>query len=383
MDSAQVSEEHPPIRSGSTSAVPARRPWPRQVLREGVTIFGIWTLIALLSAGYTSLSRLQVNQTPEWGRSLVLNLVDWEILGVFTCIILWFVRRWPIGPRRWHLLPLYLGLISLLVGLKYVVYLPMRRFFYPVPGFSLSHAILESFFYEFFEMAAIVGVVHAVEYGRSVQESKLRAAQLESRLAVARLEVLRSELQPHFLFNALHAVSTMMHRDIDAADEMLSQLGDLLRFSLQNRNMQQGTLRDELAVLAPYLKIIRVRFGDRLSVVLDVDPKALDIQVPLFLLQPLVENAIHHGISRRGGKGQIAIRASVEEDVLRISVIDDGPGLSNERIEEGVGLSNTRLRIEQLYRGRGSLTLKPRSDAGTEAIVTVPCDRGESREQVA
>ena len=344
----------------------------RKAGREAGAIFGIWTLIALISTSYTSLSRLQLNQTAEWGRSLVLNLIEWNILAAFTCPIVWLVRRWPLGPGHWRFAPMYLGVISVLVMLKHLLYLPVRRYFYPIPGITLSHAILESFFYEFFEMAAIVGAVHAVEYGRSVRDGRLRAAQLESRLAQARLEVLRGELQPHFLFNALHAISTMMYENVEAADEMLSQLADLLRLSLERKNVQVAALREELSVLEPYLNIVRTRFGDRLTIRMDVDSSALEVPVPLFILQPLVENAIHHGIARRAGSGRIDIQARLVGDFLQIAVTDDGAGLSAAAVRDGVGLSNTRLRLEQLYGAAGKLDLKNRADSGTEVVVTIP-----------
>jgi LytS/YehU family sensor histidine kinase len=137
-----------------------------------------------------------------------------------------------------------------------------------------------------------------------------------------------------------------MHRNVEAADEMLAQLGDLLRLSLERKNVQEAPLREELAVLAPYLNILRIRFGDRLSICVDVDPALLDVTVPLFILQPLVENAIRHGIDRRAGAGRIDIRACAAEEFLEISVADDGAGLSQNGLREGIGLSNIRLRLE-------------------------------------
>jgi LytS/YehU family sensor histidine kinase len=263
-------------------------------------------------------------------------------------------------------------MISILVVVKYSLYLPIRQLFYPVHGATVSHMVMKNFFYEFFEMAAVVGVIHAVQYARSLREGKLRASQLESLLSKARLEVLRSELQPHFLFNALHAISTLMHRNVDAADEMLTQLGDLLRLTLERKSVQEVPLREELSVLEPYLNIVRIRFGDRLTISVDVDPELLDVHVPLFVLQPLVENAIHHGIARRAGSGRIEIRARRAGDLVEISVSDDGAGIDAATNSEGIGLSNTRMRLEQLYGPAGRLMLRGHPDSGAEAMVTVP-----------
>jgi LytS/YehU family sensor histidine kinase len=171
-----------------------------------------------------------------------------------------------------------------------------------------------------------------------------------------------------------------MHRNVEAADEMLAQLGDLLRLSLERKNVQEAPLREELAVLAPYLNILRIRFGDRLSICVDVDPALLDVTVPLFILQPLVENAIPHGIDRRAGAGRIDIRACAAEEFLEISVADDGAGLSQNGLREGIGLSNIRLRLEQLYGTRGALALQGSPESGTRVAVKIPRSRtGEER----
>src|SRR5438876_6001916 len=157
-----------------------------------------------------------------------------------------------------------------------------------------------------------------------------------------------------------------MHRNVEAADRMTAQPGDLLRLSLERKSVQEAPLREELRVLEPYLNILRIRFGDRLSIGVDVDPALLDATVPLFLLQPLVENAIRHGIDRRAGAGRIDIRARAEGDSLEIVVADDGAGIPPNGIREGIGLSNIRLRLEQLYGTRGSLALKGDPESGTE-----------------
>jgi LytS/YehU family sensor histidine kinase len=218
----------------------------------------------------------------------------------------------------------------------------------------------------------VLGMVHAVEYQRSMRESQLRVSELKNSLMHARLEVLRNELQPHFLFNALHSISTLMHRNVEAADEMIAQLGDLLRLSLERKSVQEAPLREELAVLAPYLSILRIRFGDRLSIGVDVEPTLLEATVPLFLLQPLVENAIRHGIDRRAGAGRIEIRARSVDDSIEIRVADDGAGLTQNGFREGIGLSNIRLRLEQLYGARGSMSLNGNPDSGTEVAVKIP-----------
>jgi sensor histidine kinase YesM len=365
-----------------TAAAPARpvRVMLRSALRDVTVIVGIWAVVALVSAGFSTLNRIHTGQPPEWQKAIALNLLSFELCTGSTLVLLWGVRRWPLGAGRWRYGPLYLGAIAVLVVIQYAIYLPLRVWLFPTsPGMIKQH-LIESFFYEVFMMALVLGVVHAVEYQRSLREGQLRASQLEHHLTRAKLEILRAELQPHFLFNALHSISTLMHRNVEAADEMLAQLGDLLRLSLERKNVQEAPLREELAVLAPYINILRIRFGDRLSIRVDVDPALLDVTVPLFILQPLVENAIRHGIDRRAGAGRIEIRARAEEESVEISVTDDGAGLSQNGLREGIGLSNIRLRLEQLYGTRGAVALQGNPESGTQVTVKVPRSRtGEER----
>ena len=170
-----------------------------------------------------------------------------------------------------------------------------------------------------------------------------------SRMVQSQLQVLKSELHPHFLFNTLHAISTLMHRDVGAADRMLARLSDLLRHSLEHIGQQETTLQAELEFLALYVEIEQMRFGDRLSVDVDAAPETLELAVPAFLLQPLVENAIRHAVAPRAAGGAVEIQASRFDDTLRIEVRDDGPGFPAGPARNGIGLSNTRARLEQLY----------------------------------
>ncbi|HZR07777.1 MAG TPA: histidine kinase [Myxococcales bacterium] len=344
----------------------------RRGLRDAAVVIAIWALVAVLAAGFSTLNRIYSAQPSDWERMLALSLFGFELNAGSTLVFLWVVRRWPLGAGRWRYAPLYLAALLVLVAIKYAIYLPARQWWFPVPALQIKQHLIESLFYDGFMLAMVVGVIHAVEYQRSLREGQMRAAQLESHLTKARLEILRNELQPHFLFNALHSISTLMHRNVEAADEMLAQLADLLRLSLERKNVQEASLREELSVLEPYLNILRIRFGDRLSIGVNVDPALLDATVPLFILQPLVENAIRHGIDRRAGAGRIDIRAHAAGELIEISVADDGAGLSENGIREGIGLSNIRLRLEQLYGSRGAIALKGNPESGTEVVVRIP-----------
>ena len=203
----------------------------------------------------------------------------------------------------------------------------------------------------------------------------LRYSRLEAGLAEARLDALKLQLQPHFLFNTLHAISSLMHKDVDAADRMIARLSELLRGAIEKVGVQEVTLREELEFLSGYLEIEQTRFHDRLSIKQDIDPGALDARVPNLMLQPLVENAIRHGIEPKTGPGTITIRCVRDNGVLIFNIIDDGPGIAGGRtgtIREGVGLSNTRSRLEHLYGDAHKLELVNTESGGVDVRLEIP-----------
>jgi LytS/YehU family sensor histidine kinase len=200
--------------------------------------------------------------------------------------------------------------------------------------------------------AAIVGLSYATTYYHESQARAVKQAQLETRLVEARLRTLQAELQPHFLFNTLHAISSLVHTNPDGADRMISRLSDLLRLTFDRSGTPRISLQEELEFLQKYLEIEQTRFNDRLSVRFEIDPETLDAEVPRLILQPLVENAIKHGVSPKPGAGLVQISTKRQGDDLWIEVSDNGVGLSagaRARLRSGVGLSNTRDRLECLY----------------------------------
>ncbi|MBO0800759.1 MAG: histidine kinase, partial [Blastocatellia bacterium] len=203
----------------------------------------------------------------------------------------------------------------------------------------------------------VIGIAQAINYYRGYRERELMASNLETRLVEAQLDALRMQLHPHFLFNTLNSISVLMRRDIEAADRMLLQLSHLLRVTLARNAAHEIKLGQELEILERYLEIEQIRFQDRLTVRKEIDSTALDALVPQLFFQPLVENAIRHGIAERETGGVIVISAARQNgqngqnEMLRLEVRDNGPGLSSSREDliEGVGLSNTRSRLAYLY----------------------------------
>jgi sensor histidine kinase YesM len=240
-------------------------------------------------------------------------------------------------------------------------------------------AFQELFFLNFdWEMMtywAVVGVSHALDFHRESQAQALTAAQLQTRLAEASLQSLQRQLHPHFLFNTLHTISALIPRDPDAADAMLGQLSDLLRLTLDRIGTQELPLKEELDFVQKYIEIERTRFGDRLQVELEIEPETLDAAVPNMLLQPLVENAIRHGIARKVGGGRVEITARRDGDALCLMVRDTGPGLAEATLtglSTGVGLANTRSRLQHLFGARHSLDFYEPPGGGLAVKIVIP-----------
>lgn len=220
----------------------------------------------------------------------------------------------------------------------------------------------------------IILVAHAVLYYTRYREREVRAAQLQAQLSDARLLALKSQLQPHFLFNTLHSISSLMLGDVRAADSMIARLSDLLRMSLEDEGQHLTSLKREIEITQAYLDIERTRFADRLTATFDVPPEALDIQVPHFLLQPLVENCIKHGISKSTSGGEILVQTCIVRDHLRLTVRNSGPGASvaQSTSGSGIGLRGTRERLRTLYGDNQELSTNLLPDGSFDVTISLP-----------
>lgn len=231
--------------------------------------------------------------------------------------------------------------------------------------YLLTWTVLDAIVY-----CALVVVHHAVVYYRVSKDRAIRASQLEARLAQSQLQMLRMQLQPHFLFNTLHSISALMHKDVRRADSMVVALSDLLRMSLQNIGAQEVPLQSELEFLQRYLAIMTIRFGERLKVTVNVDEHVRDARVPNLFLQPLVENSFRHGFSDLGA-GSISITVRRDGDMLRCEVVDDGRGLKSAH-KEGVGLASTRQRLQHLYGEQQTFSLQGAPGEGVRVTMVIP-----------
>src|SRR5688572_30804986 len=338
--------------------------------------FAIWTVLGLLSAAQTSIYFMRDGRPVPWSPVLIDRLADWYTCAIFTPLFFWIVRAIPWERARWWRSVAVQTLVALAcVPLKYFMYAAIVGWLIPdYRSAIVGNLIVGNIVTEFMAFAAMFAVIHAVEFNRRAMEDTARAARLETRLAEARLETLTAQLQPHFLFNTLHAISTLMHRDVEAADTMLARLGDLLRRTLDDRARSEVPLAEELRLLDAYLDIARVRFEDRLTVDVDVPSETNDALVPRFVLQPLVENALQHGIGLRQGRGRISIQAARDGERLCLSVSDDGEAgalQGNGFPREGVGLTNTRQRLRERYGADHSLKLTKGEDGGLLVAVNI------------
>jgi two-component system, LytTR family, sensor kinase len=224
-----------------------------------------------------------------------------------------------------------------------------------------------------FTYAAVLGVATTLAYHRRFRERELRTAQLEAQLALAQVQALKMQVHPHFLFNTLHAITVLIREDPAAATRVVTRLGDLLRLTLSRATTAQVSFRRELDILTLYLEIERTRFHDRLEISYDVEPATLGALVPDLILQPLVENAIRHGVSPNAGTGRIAVTSRREGDWLVLEIRDNGMGLPDGgALREGIGLTTTKARLERLYGTRHELVLANLTEGGCVARIRIP-----------
>lgn len=348
--------------------------------REVVLIFAFWTSLAAL----TVLNRIMDPRSDGLrvitrSGPLVLPFLEAWLWAALTPLIFRVSSRSSAAMKpvlRIAMLVLAGVAVALFVDLSLDVardlFAPRRRggaVFAPFRGFARFGPINQLMVY-----CAVLAAGFAREYFLREQQRRREAVQLEAQLAVARLDALRMQLNPHFLFNTLNAVSALVERDPGGVRKMIARLSELLRYTLDTRAADEVSVRDELSFLQRYLDIMAVRFQGRLRVTTAIDDAALDALIPNFILQPLVENALEHGVSRATGEADIEIRARRDDADLVISIHDRGPGL--ESIAEGVGLTNTRARLAALYGDAASVTMRSEDTGGAAAELRLPWHHG-------
>lgn len=336
-------------------------------------MFLFWTAVALffstqrffaLGGGWEAL-----------GDSLKRSLPQWYVWGLLSPLV-FVADRWAkdqsssLRERILRHVPLAALFVSVYVALRSIADGLLGN----TEGEWSFSALAPQYHWNFLIYAVIVGVLIAYDLDRQARARELRASQLEARLAEARLDTLQARLRPHFLFNTLNAVSALMEKDPKTARRMMAHLGDLLRYSLESADRQEVPLAEELSTVESYLAIQRSRFDGKLEVEQRIEPEALGASVPSFILQPLVENAIEHGLQGRSTAGRIVVRAERLDGSLRITVADNGIGLNSawDANRSGFGLKSTDARLKGLYGDRARLEVRNGDTAGVDVILTLP-----------
>jgi sensor histidine kinase YesM len=349
-------------------------------VRLGLMV-SVWTLVAFFFATQVYMLYYREEKPVPFRRALFVEGVGCLLWLLSTPLVLWLARRFRIGRINWRRrVPLHflmgLGLISTLLPIAYVIYMfGTGRPSMLTPLHILQFIILnvDRWLLTYW---VIVLTSHAFNYYKSFRAGELNAAALRTQLAQSQLEALKMQLHPHFLFNTLHSISALLNKDVDAARTMISRLGDFLRLTLENSGTQEVPLYQEIEFLNGYLEIERIRFQDRLTTSVKIDPSVLDVRVPNLILQPIVENAMRHAIATHSKIGRIEIVAVPRNGMLRISVKDNGPGLTHVvspgNVKQGVGLANTRARLERLYGSNHRFELANEAAGGFSVTLEIP-----------
>lgn len=355
----------------------------RARLVQPLLIFGVWTLIGLSFAGQFFIASSQLGRPVSWQTALNHSLADWYVIAVLSVLPFALSRHFRLdGPQWWprfflHLVAgVFFSVLFVLVrSLVAVVQLPPGNA--SVDYLAMAQTLLvKTWHFNMLIYWVILSVAHALAFYRGFQEREARTAELERSLVAARLQALQMQLNPHFLFNTLHAISALMHENVEDADRMIARLSELLRHALESTDQHELTLEEELSFLERYLDIEQTRFGERLRIEWLIDPGTRSLLVPNLVLQPLVENAVQHGIEPYSAAGTVVIRSHLESDQLVLEVANSSSPRPPVEIHEGVGLSNTRSRLHQLYGDEHRFTLESGlKDAAFKATIRLPVRR--------
>lgn len=344
--------------------------------------WGSWTLVGFFFASQIYFYTLYTSRPVAFPKALLWQMLCVYLNALLTPLILWLARRFRIErhnwPRRLTIHVVAGVLIALVLALGHVALdMIFVGRYHSTSVFDLFRMAFGMFDKEMLVYWFLVLMSHAFDYHSRYQRGELKAAQLQTQLAQAHLQALRMQLHPHFLFNTLNTISELIYRDPRAAEQMITQVSDMLRLSLDKIGVQEVSLQQELEFLKKYLEIEQTRFAERLKVRMEIHPDTLHACVPNMILQPLVENAVRHGIAPRAAGGSIEIRTRRDDGMLSMEVRDDGHGLSKKSEKTssggaGVGLANTRARLEHLYGAMHRFELSTSPGHGLTVSMAIP-----------
>jgi len=359
-----------PVRTGTRGA----DAWTAVVRSSTFVNWTAWVCVAVLLAQQTYLVRIATGLPITWLAAFKTTIGGCLLWALFTPAIIRVSRRFRVDSFA----SVPTVLVHLLIGTVFCAVDAAANLAIAgalgQPRVSFVVGFLRLYPFNITCYLAVVAIVHAVDFARMYRERAVAEAELSAELSTARLRMLESQLRPHFLFNTLNTIAEQVHSNPQGADDMILRLAALLRASLHLTEGHEVPLRDELATVANYLVIVRARYEDRLRVSIDVAPEFGGILVPAMVLQPLVENALQHGVEPVDGVTHVSITAARRDDSLVLTVADDGAGLVNGVVADGVGLRNTRDRLQHLYGDAARLVLRPGDARGVVSEVTLPMD---------
>ncbi len=353
----------------------------KRLVRYGL-IWGVWTIVALF---FSSQAYMMASERQEvrYAREFLFQAIACYLWALATPLVLWLSRRYRIERNNWkrraglHFL-FSLALVSTLLLIHPVIFMGFLGRLGNIMPFRLFAGIYYNLDRWLLIYWFILLMSHAFNYYNSFRKGELRSAQLHTQLVQSQLEALKMQVHPHFLFNTLHSISALLSKDTEGARKMITRLGDFLRLTLENSGSMEVTLQQEIEFLNGYLEIERIRFQDRLTTNIRVDPEVLDVRVPNLILQPIVENAMRHAVGN-STSGRVEITAVPRNGVVRIEVKDNGPGIQSDgtldaRRGRGLGLANTRARLAGLYGDAASFELTNDPSGGLLVVLEIPRD---------
>ena len=348
----------------------------KSTAKVSAILIAICTGLALMSVAQTAAWAAYQGRQLPWGRVIAGRLADWYTCLIFLPLLYWVVRRLQARSASWPRTIMTLFTASVFVSVaKYAVFLPMQQWLARDKTTTLAGILSGNVIIELMIFWAVIAIMYGFEYYRQFKERERVQLQLERRISEMQLEALRAQLHPHFLFNTLNAIATVLHRDPKRADKAIVNLGELLRAVMEQRDSEEIPLQAELNLAKRYLDIMSLRSGDGITVSWSIAPEVRDALVPYFILQPLLENALEHGFAGQPETGRIVVSAVRANDALRLVVEDDGAGFDSAETIEGIGLSATVQRLAELYGSASRVRLERGSSGGSRAIVDLPLKR--------
>lgn len=349
-------------------------------------IFLVWTLLGMYFVVQNYIYSASTDRGFDWVQNINYRLSNYWMWALFTPLVYYLTRKFKFeNPRRlkniFIVILLGIGISFAHSFLSILLSITLNWSAGKIPEGIVARlqaarfAVVGGTFDSLFMYSIIIGIIYSFEYYKKNREHQLHVSELEKKLAQAELQALKMQLHPHFLFNTLHAISTLMHRDADAADKMITRLSDLLRISLDNIGVQQVTLKDEMEFIEKYIEIQKIRFQDTLNVKVNIASETLNMMVPNLILQPIIENAFKHGIRSNLSLTEIDISSKLNNGNLILSVMDNGSGLNNNKNNsenDGVGLNNTMSRLNQLYGDNYEFNFNDRAGGGFQVLIKIP-----------